>query len=613
MGLARSLYTGWTGLATHQRSLDNTGNNLANANTVGFKSSQFQFANLLTQAYASSSPSDGVRGSVGPLSVGAGVTTGAITADFRTGPLESTGNALDAAISGKGFFMVSTTAGPALTRNGAFYLDHAISPGERTLCAGDGLPVQGWMAANGAISPAQAPGDIRLPALGDLLPGQVTTSATIEGIAPPAAEGGDFSGTSTRSLELKGNLAGDGANAIRTTIHAPVTRSESGTDAVSREIQALTVEIVFAGPSVSPDGSLTTWNWSMHTVDWPRAGDPPVPIYPPDGAQDYPQGTLRFYGAAAPSLNRGAGQIFEPQRLSPGSASVQSTVPLPDGGDLTASLAIDGSFTMDFTRLTAMADPHPGAGLTAWYVDGNAAGSMARPVTVYDEVTRFEQVAAADGTAYMRAVRRVEARQVLLQFSKTAADNSGSSWRWTSSLDGAGGELGFDTVGDLVSQTSGGGRIAYDFSGLHSIAASASLTLTGQDGYPDGYLESLSLDQFGKIFGRYSNGVAEPLAQIAVATVPNATGLAGAGGTLFYATPSSGAIVVGRAGDADYADGVIPSIGAGMLVPQHLEGSNVDLSVEFTTLIATERGYQANARVVTTSDEMLQELVAMKR
>ncbi len=103
MGMARSLYTGWTGLATHQRSLDNTGNNIANINTVGFKRNEFLFSNLFNQVLSANMPGGATHSSITGITQGAGVTTGSIAPTFQQGPVDFTGRNLDVAINGNGF------------------------------------------------------------------------------------------------------------------------------------------------------------------------------------------------------------------------------------------------------------------------------------------------------------------------------------------------------------------------------------------------------------------------------------------------------------------------------------------------------------------------------
>jgi fagellar hook-basal body proteins len=611
MSISKSLYTGWTGLTTHQRSLDNTGNNLANSNTTGFKKNVHSFTNLFNQVISGSMPAENTRTTTIGINMGAGVRTGSINADFKTGNMDLTGNNLDVAINGNGFFMVNTPTGTALTRNGSFYLDHTESPNRRVLLSGDGYKVQGWMAQDGVVTPSTTTSEILLPAEGDMLAGRVTSKVTLDGVLPSNAEGDDFAGSITREMELKGNMVQNGTGTIRTTISVPVTTTENGTPTAKDAIQDVPVQITFTGP-VANASDTTAYSWTMTTVDWPNPGDPAVQLYPPTGNSSVNASTVSFYNQADVSKGRGAGQPVS-EEIKPGSTKASTTVTRPDGTVVEASFSISASFSLDVSHLTNVDDAPGGNELEAWYVDGHPEGTMSRSVTVYDEVTRFESVENEDGTTTMQAVRRVEARSNKLTFTKTGTDNNGSDWTWESSLDGAGGTLRFNTIGDLVDATGTEGSINYDFSSVQSINYAGSMTATAQDGYVDGFLEDITIDQYGRIFGHYSNDVNEPLAQLAMGNVPNPSGLNSSGGTLFYVSSASGEIMVGTAGDEEGSNSDLPAIGAGALLPQHLEGSNVELATEFTTLISTQRGYQSNTRIISTANEMLQTLVAMKR
>jgi flagellar hook protein FlgE len=142
-----------------------------------------------------------------------------------------------------------------------------------------------------------------------------------------------------------------------------------------------------------------------------------------------------------------------------------------------------------------------------------------------------------------------------------------------------------------------------DFSELTQVAATGSFNLKNQDGSAPGTLESFTTTLDGVIQGVYSNGVVRDIARLALALVPNQNGLVSMGSNLFYTSPSSGNAQIGFAGVG----------GRGSILSASLETSNVDLSEEFTELITTERGFQANSRVITTSDEMLQELLSLNR
>lgn len=603
MGLSQSLYTGWTGMATHQRCMDNIGNNLANVNTTGFKKNDFMFTNLLNKVLTGGGlPTDGVRGTTNPMTVGVGVTTGTIATNQTQGPIESTGNPLDVAISGKGYFVVRTTYGQALTRNGSFYLDSAPSANQRSLLLGDGLHVQGWNAVNGVVTPSTTVTDITIPGIGDILAGKTTTSVGLTGVLPTNTSSSDFSGSATSNLQLKGNLP-NGGKSLETHIFAPVTRT--GDSPINGEMQDIKVRIDFTGPTTSADGTTSAYTWTMKTVDWPNPGDPEVQVYPAAGTSE---NTVRFYNQSNASLERAAGQAVD-AALQPGGTIVSTT-----SGGVTTSFNVTSAFTLNVSRLTNLQNAPGGNTLETWSVDGNPKGTMARTVTVYDQYTEFVQTTDASGNLIMQAERRVDERPDTLYFRRDSTDNTGSHWTWTSSVDGQTGKLNFNTLGDLTSATGGAGRIAYDFSDVKNVNAEGNIQASKQNGYSDGVLEDITIDQDGKIYGYYSSGVQQVLAQIAMGTVPNTSGLESVAGTMFFPSPSSGKIMIGVAGDANTGGtNGLAAIGAGLLSPNCLEGSNVDLSQEFTTLITTQRGYQTNSKTVQTSDEMLQQLIAMKR
>ncbi len=161
-----------------------------------------------------------------------------------------------------------------------------------------------------------------------------------------------------------------------------------------------------------------------------------------------------------------------------------------------------------------------------------------------------------------------------------------------------------DFAGDNPYNSVFADEITIDFSGLTQFQAKADAKATTDNGYEAGTLKGYSIGTDGTITGTYTNGLAKTLGQIAVADFPNPSGLEKIGNNLYAATTNSG----------DF-DGIGVEVGAngGSLAGGVLEMSNVDISYEFTQMITTQRGFQANSRIITTSDEMLQELVNLKR
>lgn len=142
-----------------------------------------------------------------------------------------------------------------------------------------------------------------------------------------------------------------------------------------------------------------------------------------------------------------------------------------------------------------------------------------------------------------------------------------------------------------------------DLSTLSQVANETTATGLEQNGFEPGSLKSMSVNTAGTIVGTFSNGVSLDLAQVAVANFRNPAGLEKHGNSLFRESKNSGIAQIGTPGSA----------GRGTITPETLEMSNVDLSQEFVDMITTQRGFQANSRIITTSDEMLQELVNLKR
>jgi flagellar hook protein FlgE len=138
---------------------------------------------------------------------------------------------------------------------------------------------------------------------------------------------------------------------------------------------------------------------------------------------------------------------------------------------------------------------------------------------------------------------------------------------------------------------------------LTQFAESSSSKAVGQDGYAMGYLESFKIDQSGTITGVYSNGSNRTIGQVALATFANQGGLEKNGDTAFVVSNNSGAANVGPSGIA----------GKGKIIAGTLEMSNVDMADAFTDMIVTQRGFQANSRTIQTADQLLQELLTLKR
>ena len=274
----------------------------------------------------------------------------------------------------------------------------------------------------------------------------------------------------------------------------------------------------------------------------------------------------------------------------------------------------------DFDATGQMVLPGEGALVQGWaavngVIDTNSpltdlkvpAGTlMAAVPTTAANYTGNLQSDAANGTTLERAITVYDStgveRDVTLSFTKAAAGWSLSATDGVATS--AYGPVTFNGAGALTSAaTLTLGAVTVDLSKVTGFAGVQTVAASTQDGHSAGTLQAFSLGADGTITGSFSNGLKQAVGRIALGSFTNPAGLEKAGGSLFRTTVNSGNAQVGAAGTG----------GRGGLAGGALEMSNVDLSSEFTNLIIAQRGFQANSRVITTSDELLQELVNLTR
>lgn len=213
----------------------------------------------------------------------------------------------------------------------------------------------------------------------------------------------------------------------------------------------------------------------------------------------------------------------------------------------------------------------------------------------------------------------------------TAPAGAGSSWDWKayegdpltgtligSSSDAGNAKLYFNGQGNAIDTIVSGSfnkltipatngtqavPVNLDFSEIGQLKTDSQVSGSGQNGFPPGSLEGYSIGSDGVVTGLFTNGLTRPLGQVALSNFPNPNGLSRIGNNMWRATDNSGTAVVGTASTG----------GRGAINSGFLEASNVDISNEFTDLIVTQRGFQANTKIISTVDEMLQDLINMKR
>jgi flagellar hook protein FlgE len=247
--MLRSLFSGISGLRAHQQMMDVTGNNIANVNTVGYKSSQVEFQDTLSQMVnAAGAPQNGAGGT-NPAQVGLGVSTASIANNFSQGAAETTGKSSDMMIQGDGFFVVRSGGEEVYTRAGSFSFD-----ANGSLTTPNGQTVQGWGATNGVVNTSNVPGDIKLP-IGVTLAPTVTSNITLSGNFSNEAAVGD-----TQQMSIK---VYDAAGAANSTL-ATFTKSAADTWSMALP-DGSTADIQFTA-GVGP-ASVTAGGYTFDTHD----------------------------------------------------------------------------------------------------------------------------------------------------------------------------------------------------------------------------------------------------------------------------------------------------------------------------------------------------------
>ncbi|OIJ09908.1 flagellar biosynthesis protein FlgE [Anaerobacillus arseniciselenatis] len=263
----------------------------------------------------------------------------------------------------------------------------------------------------------------------------------------------------------------------------------------------------------------------------------------------------------------------------------------------------DGQIDMnDFGELAIQAgEVIPPQATTDVSLKGNLDANPEQPVTV-----QYSVVDSLGGTHNIEVV-----------FERQGENN----WTYTingpegTNVNNGNGNIEFDENGQVDNPTdpinnvnftpgNGAGQLSFDidFSSITQFSGSNTVDIDEINGNSEGFLESFNISQTGEINGVYTNGEVRVLGQIAMATFNNTGGLTKSGDNLFQVSNNSGVPNIGLAGE-----------GRGVMQGSSLEMSNVDLSEEFTEMIVAQRGFQSNTRIITTSDEILQELVNLKR
>ncbi|HOA72553.1 MAG TPA: flagellar hook-basal body complex protein [Phycisphaerae bacterium] len=567
MGLTSAMYTGLTGLNTNQFRIDTSGDNIANVNTTAFKSSRANFENLMSKTVSNGTAPSDRSGGTNPLQIGMGSALSSVQRNFSNGSIEPTGIPTDMAIEGNGFFIVNTPAyGQAFTRDGTFKLDAT-----NTLVTADGFKVQGYgVDDNFNIIPGELQ-DITIP-LGTMSAARATSNVAFDGNlnanGPIASQGTilesqafvDLAGNPATANTLLSQLVDPGAPGVPLFAEGDVitlANVKKGGRQLPEERFTVTADSTLGDFAAFLQNSLGI------NTDPEAGGTPGVRIS--DGSDGVPAGTLVVEG------NAGTANGLEIDLSAIRSSNINFNVPF----NFTETQAANGeSVYTTFIAYDSLGTPIQ-VELTLVLDSKTNAGNVWRYYAESHDDTDVSSVLGGTGTLTFDNDGQLTA--VSNNIIRIDRENTGA-------LNPLQIELNFDHVTGLTTQRS-------------------AMVMTSQDGFGTGTLNSFSVGSNGMITGTFSNGLTRPLGQIALATFTNAEGLVGKVNNLYLVGPNSGPAVITAPEE----------LGAGRVVSGALELSNVDLTREFIGLITASTGFSASGRVISTSNELLNELLLIAR
>lgn len=555
--MMRSMYSAVSGLKTHQTRMDVIGNNIANVNTVAFKSSSVTFSDILYQTTSNASGANATTGTggVNAKQIGLGATAAATKVSITSaGASETTGNPFDIRLTDKNstnFFIVNNGSENVFTRSGSFYVD-----GSGNLCmSSTGYTVMGWQVD-------ETTGEIRKDTVSALRIMQeknltsapeATTQATIAGVLDENDADVKSDAGKVMNLNFYDNLGYQ--------YTAKFAIKATGTDG------KYTVELT----------SILDSNNKNIIDGWSQAD-----ISSLFGTVDT-NAVVGKYKFADGFKTNGNKIIAVTDK--------DGEVELTDNGDGTFT---GNGATTGTTYKYTLSDIYDGLSATIQgYIANGKKDEKGNPYNYSIDTATGEVTVTTT-----KASHELEFDTATGKFKSIGNEPKSVTLNLNSLTNGFNTNGNFSNINVDFTQ-------CLNYSGKSTIGADAGATdgTTGK-GRKLGAMTGIFIDTNGRIYGTYDNGNTELLGQIAVAQFSNASGLEKVGESCYRTTLNSGEF-----------DGIGVEISAdgSSMTTGELEMSNVDLSSEFTSMITTQRGFQANSRVITTSDTLLEELVNLKR
>jgi len=587
MALTSAFFTGLSGLDANSTGIDVIGNNIANVNTPAFKASRALFTTQFLQSVSQGSPPTGDSGGTNPVQVGLGTRVAGIQTDFTNGGIQATGVATHMGIEGNGFFVVEQAGERFYTRDGQFGLNS-----NNDLTTAGGAIVQGYgVDANFNVQPNQLQ-DLNIP-MGSLTIAEATGNVFFNG-----------------NLNASGDVSNGGSIHTSRAFYtdAGLTTLATGAEDLTNPATQLFISDGAGGSTLAFDGG----NDTILTVNGAEKAGQAIP------AKSFAFSTNPAVTATTDDAGTTLADFatFLDEIFGLDNTSIS-------GEDLGGSVAFaSGQFTITGNEGTVQNMKLE----TGDFVASNVGAASAQPMVMSKTQDADGESARTTFVAFDSLGTPVSVDLTFVKQGVVAG--GGTVWEFVAeSADTADtdrvvglGVVEFDANGNFVSATNDSFQIDRDNgattpltvtinfdSGPDAITAladtSSVFAAVRQDGSPIGTLDSFSIGDNGIITGSFTNGLNRTIGQVTLAKFINNEGLVQAGGGLFLAGPNSGDAVVTAP----------QQLGAGRIVAGALEQSNVDLAEEFVKLITASTGFSASSRVISTSDQLIQQLLATGR
>lgn len=702
--MLKSLFSGVSGLQSHQVAMDVESNNIANVNTTGYKYSRANFSDLLAQTKAIATAPQGQLGGKNPVQVGLGSSVSSMTRIFSQGSVENSDKNTDVAIQGDGFFIISPDGGNTYkyTRAGDFKFDAGGN-----FVDNNGFVAQGWLRdsvtgkvdatapitniniAPGLTTPANPTESVVLkanlnsgPLVQSFSPAYSVASGTF-GATPAVDKNGNpiasgnvgvmfnevgeafalqtgqgvwasfINSTVTSTNPVTGGLAADTSGNIvfglddGSTETINFTFLAGNTAAQNASIQAAAINSKSSVTGITATVDAATNRINLVNTNGDKNASHNINVISASAISGFTAGQAdqtawRYtYNPAGATLGVDADKEFttiaqlrealenQANAASTGGVNVEISVNEQGKLELTNSDPTSTDINLKITGLSAVGITENTLftrnleAMNATLSAGTAGKAISQSFNV---ATHSSSIDIFDSLGSKHSLR--------LEFRKTALDTTtGSTWEMTitvpepATIDTVAptfekkGSIRFNNDGSLATfnppnlSFSGNNGSAPDqqvnlvlgtanaFDGMTSFDRPSSTSGISQDGFTGGDLIGIRIDQSGTLVGSFSNGRSFGLAQIAMAKFTNNEGLSTEGGNVYIQTANSGDPIIGTAATS----------GRGFIQSSALEASNVDLSRALTQLIIIQRGFQANGKTITTSDQLLQTLIGLKQ